>query len=276
MTDINYSSADLAYMEQLREYITEYCQTNNIDPATYVAALDGEIDINLKDDPAFQAYWQLASLQLAYILSGGAVDMSVPGDVAYDQESIEAAYAAADAELLALCESLLQDQPELLAFFTMQTDGVSSGNDILAAINLSESNTTEETSTSEDSSEDSDGESWTSQDTRDFIEAYGGSEGLDWLIDYEEGIRAAEQSILNYVAEMDQQLVELTEMFNSGEISAEEYSAKTENLSIYRETLLAMLQQLESSLSTVMEMYSKLIEQANEMSMAVINNMRPV
>lgn len=280
MTDINYSSTDLNQMDQLREYINDYCAANDIDPATYVAALDDGASVDLSDDPAFQAYWQLAYLQLVYLLSGGATDMSSPGDVSYDETELMAAYnaVAADPEqnyILELAEEMLADDPELMAFFTTQTAGADAGNSLLATINLAEASST--TSSGSDSAEESSTSySYVDQQARDFAEAYGSGSGLDWLIEYEEGIRGAEGSILNQLAEMDQQLVELTDALNSGNMSAEEYSAQVDQISSYRETMLAMMQQLEANLSNIMEMYSKLIEQANEMAMSVINNMRPV
>jgi hypothetical protein len=282
MTDINYSSTDLNQMDQLREYINDYCAANNIDPATYVAALDDGANVDLSDDPAFQAYWQLAYLQLVYLLSGGATDMSSPGDVVYDEDQLMAAYNAVanDPEqnyILELAEEMLMDDPELMAFFTTQTAGADAGNTLLATINLSGSSSTS-SSASDSSSDESSSTQYTYVDeqARAFAEAYGSGSGLDWIIEYEEGVRGAEGSILNQLAEMDQQLVELTDALNSGSMTAEEYSAQVDQLSAYRETMLAMLQQLEANLSNIMEMYSKLIEQANEMAMSVINNMRPV
>lgn len=278
MSEISYTTDQLAQMDQLREYISDYCSSNGIDPNTYVSALDGSITADLQNDPAFQAYWQLAYLQLVYLLSGGSPDVSSSGEVTYDEDALMAAYNAAASDpdqnyILELANQMLQDDPELMAFFTTQTEGVDSGNSLLSMINLSEATTT--TSDTEASSEDDEG-LYVDEMAREFAEKYGSGEGIDWIIEYEETIINAEGSILSQLAEMDQQLVELTEALNNGSMTAEEYQAQTDNLSAYRQTMLAMLQQLQDNLANVMEMYSKLVEQANEMAMAVVNNMRPV
>lgn len=278
MSEISYTTDQLAQMDQLREYISDYCSSNGIDPNTYVSALDGSITADLQNDPAFQAYWQLAYLQLVYLLSGGSPDVSSSGEVTYDEDELMAAYNAAASDpdqnyILELANQMLQDDPELMAFFTTQTEGVDAGNTLLSMINLSEATTT--TSDTEASSEDDEG-LYVDEMAREFAEKYGSGEGIEWIIEYEETIINAEGSILSQLAEMDQQLVELTEALNNGSMTAEEYQAQTDSLSAYRQTMLAMLQQLQDNLANVMEMYSKLVEQANEMAMAVVNNMRPV
>jgi hypothetical protein len=99
---------------------------------------------------------------------------------------------------------------------------------------------------------------------------------LNYIIEYDEGIRAAEGSILDYLAEMDKQIEELTDAFDlpGSTMSVEEYNSEVEQRSSYREVLLTMLQSLESTMSNVMEMYSKMMENEQEMKMAVLNNWR--
>ena len=112
------------------------------------------------------------------------------------------------------------------------------------------------------------------QDARDFVRKYDLGGFYSEAIGTEEGIRSAEGSILSQIAEMDQQLADLGDAFDSGTIGVDKYNSEVKNVSVYRETLLAMLQNLQNTLSTIMEMYSKMIEQQKEMAQSVIQNMR--
>lgn len=267
--------SQMAQIENLSQYVTDYCKQHNIDPATYVAALDGKDMAQLRDDPAFQAYWQLAAMQLSYLLSGGEQLYSEPGAVEFDDMAISASYNSADEQTREFIDKLLQDDPELMAFFAMQQGGNEEANNILAAINLSQNRTTTPPQTSiSDLPEEMAGYRHVAEDARDFVRKYELGSFYDDVISTEEGIRSAEGSILNQIAEMDQQLADLSEAFDTGKIGVDKYNAEIKNVSVYRETLLAMMQNLESTLSTVMEMYSKMIEQQKEMAQSVIQNMR--
>lgn len=278
MTEISSTyGSQMTQIENLSQYVTDYCRQNNIDPATYVAALDGKDMAQLRDDPAFQAYWQLAAMQLSYLLSGGEQLYSEPGTVEFDDVAISAAYDSADEETREFIDQLLQDDPELMAFFAMQQGGNEEANNILAAINLSQNRTTNVLQTSISDSDlpgQISGYRHVAEDARNFVNKYELGSFYDDVISTEEGIRSAEGSILGQIAEMDQQLVDLGEAFDSGKMGVDKYNAEIKNVSVYRETLLAMLQNLESTLSTVMEMYSKMIEQQKEMAQSVIQNMR--
>lgn len=265
------SSDQLAQLDQLKEYIEEYCESQGIDASTFVDSIDGDLSADFLNDPVFQAYWQMAYLQLLYLLSGGSPSVASNGEIEYPDD-LMSVYNSASQEMLDYCTSLLTDNPELMVFFAMQTGDFQEGdtaNSLLALISQTEASTATETETEDDSDDE-----WENTIAREFVAKYGSSESLDWLIEYEEGIRAAEGSILDYLAEMDQQMVELTEALEGGSMSAEEYQAEMESISSYREVMLTMLQSLESTMSNVMEMYSKMIENMQEMQMAVINNWR--
>lgn len=285
-SSINLTSDQLAQMDQLREYITDYCTQKGIDPNTYLSSLDGTIDVDMRNDPAFQAYWSITAMQLAYLLSGGSPEVSSDGEVIYDEAKIEAAYAASDQDFI---NNIIASDPELMALFVSQTQGADAGSSLLAAINLSETSTSAGivTSTSSDiryeggddasgdSGDGSDDSSYTDQQARDFIDKYVSGDGLDWVLSYEEGIKSAEGSILDYIAQIDQQVADLTELMNNGSMSAEEYSSQLDQVSADRQLYMGMLQQLESNMSNVMEMISKMYQQEVEMRMAVIQNMKP-
>lgn len=277
MADISssYGGGQITQIENLTQYVNEYCERNNIDPSSYTAALDGSGMAALRDDPAFQAYWQLAAMQLNYLLSGGEQLYSEPGTVEFDDVAVTAAYEAADQETRDFVEELLQDDPELMAFFAMQQSGTPEANNILAALNLSQNRTTTPSNTSiSEFPAQMEGYQHVADDARDFVRRYELGSFYNDVISTEEGIRSAEGSILNQIAEMDQTLADLSEAFDTGQIGVDKYNAEVKNVSVYRETLLAMMQSLESTLATIMELYSKMIEQQKEMAQSVIQNMR--
>lgn len=279
-SNISYSQSQLNQIDELKDYIENYCTENNINPAIYQSALDGKIDENLKNDPVFQAYWQLAYLQLMEILYPTEL-CSMSGEVG--EPDFDTIYNSATDEMNDFVEDLLADSPELIALFSDTEDPENQS--LLSTITAATTESTESTEYSSANSttvsgvgaggttmflEDAEDSDYESTDTREFVEEYG-IEGFDYIIGTEEGIRAAQGSILEQISEMDQAIVEMTELFNSGEMSSEEYQAEMDNISVYRETLLGFMTTLENNLSTIIEMYSKLVEQTTEMQSAVIS-----
>jgi len=288
----SYNTDQLAQIDTLKSYVEDYCNSNDIDPSIYLSGLDGnKISEDLKNDPAFQAYWQLTWLQVTEIIDPTQISSL---DAQVGEVDFNALYAAQDAETNALITDLISDDPALMAYVLKESGQVEASDSLLALFTAA--NTAAATSTTVDSyaaalglglgdipdevsgtttSDTLNNNMFEANDARDLAAQYDLGEGFDWLISTEEGIRSTESSIFGYLAEMDQQLVDLKDALDTGKITAEEFSADSSNISVYRETMLGMLQQLETSLSSVMEMYSKLIEQANEMQMSTINNMKP-
>lgn len=285
----SYNTDQLAQIDTLKSYVEDYCDSNGIDPSIYLSSLDGnKISEDLKNDPAFQAYWQLTYLQLTEIIDPTQISSM---DAQVGEIDFNALYAAQDADTNALITDLISDDPALMAY-ALKESGQAEASDSLLSL-FTAANTAAATSTTADSygaqylaeypdevsgttaSDTLDNSMYEANDARALADEYDLGEGFDWVINTEEGIRSTESSIFNYLAEMDQQLVDLKGALDTGAISAEEFSADSDNISVYRETMLGMLQQLETSLSSVMEMYSKLIEQATQMQMSTINNMKP-
>jgi hypothetical protein len=285
----NYTTDQLAQIDTLRSYVEEYCKSKNIDPGTYLASLDGNlVSADLRNDPVFQAYWQMAYLQLSEILDPSQINsmQSQVGEVDFDQ-----LYAGSDQNYNDFISKLIQDNPEMMAFAAQMENKPEESESLLSIFNSSASAQKTVTGNSpmfleisrDGSSTDTDPNTddgtphntlYSADDARALGDKYNLGGGYDWLIGSEEGIRSTESSIFTYLAEMDQQLVDLKEGLRTGAMSAEEFNSDVSGISMYRETLLGMLQQLESSLSTIMDLYSKIIEKANEMQMATINNIK--
>lgn len=264
-----YTSDQIAQLEQLRQEIEAYCEANGIDPNIYLSALDGgTIDEDLKNDPVFQAYWELAYRQLVEIIAPTEIYSEYGSIDEIDFDTLYELTESYDPSINSFIETLLADDPELMAYYqALETGDVDAGTAVLMEINQLY---VEEAA---EAAEDAEEYLYTQED-RDYAEEHDLTEEFTSLLDTIEATRAAETSIMTQLAEMDQTLAELAEAMNSGEISTEEYSAEVESLSASREMLMTMLQALESSLSTILEMYSKLLEQMRDMESSIASNTR--
>lgn len=279
-----------AQMEDLSSYLQSYCKETGKDFAFYAATLDQSktIDPALLNDPAFMAYWRLMSLQLTEIVN----PISINSDEAMIvlPENFDSLYPATSEEMTEFNQEAVSNDSSYSAFLvtndanqssdsllsSFQSAAATSG-DTTGMVSASGETSTADVSAGYDMEVGGETSSMDyAADAREFAAKYGYEDELAYAIGTQEGIRSTEGSILTMLAEMDQQLVDLKEALQTGAISAEEFAADAENISIYRETLLGMMNQLESSLMTVFETLSKLVEQAIEGRMAIINNSRQV
>lgn len=257
-------------LEDLTEYIIEYAQQNGIDPSTFIQNLDGKNLVDIQNDPAFQTYFQYASMMLAYLWSGGEQLYSMPGEVEWDEQALIDAYNNADEEMIQTITQVLMDDPELMAFYAMQVGGLEDSNDILALLSQNQAS---QQNNSQD--EGIDFESYINEEAREAMAAYGLQE-LEGVISTMEGLRAYEANLLMQIAEDQQMIPDLLELYETGEISLDEYNARMKANTQSMEAKMAMFGELQNAMQDIMEIYSNLIEQQQDMQMAVINNLRPV
>ena len=261
---VTYTTDQSAQIDDLKGYVEEYCEANGIDSAIYTSALDGQtIDPDLLNDPAFQAYWQLAYLQLMEILYPEMVQ-SVYAEVG--EVDFDALYSAAGDEINQFMENLVADNPDLMAFAAL-TDGDSTTDpDAVSSAVESYSSGTSETRTSSTD--------YVDEQARDLLDLLGLDENLYGpLIDTEEGIKSTENYLLNGLAELDQQLADLQEALESGQITAEEFSAQIEGVSMYRELYVGLIQNLEDAWGNLLEMFSQLLKTQQEGQMSIARNL---
>lgn len=262
MAEVTYTTNQEVQIDELKSYVEEYCEANGIDPAIYTSALDGRtIDPQLLNDPAFQAYWQLAYLQLMEILYPEMVQSvyAEVGDVDFD-----ALYAAAGDEINRFVENLVVDSPELMSF-AAETDGDAATDS--KAISAAIEEYSADIGTSENSTD------YVDEQARDLAKELGLGGMWDWLIDSEEGIKSTENYLLNGLAELDQQLANLQEALESGEMTAEEFSAQVEGVSMYRELYVGLIQNLEDALGNLIEMFSQLLKKQEEGQLSIARNL---
>lgn len=231
----------------LYEYITEYCYDNGLDPDTYLENLDGNYTSAVIDIPELEVYFQWAFIQLMQIVDPDAL-YSDEGEVL----SFEEVYNNADSEFVDLIIEMIQDDPELLAFFAMQAEGETGADYVMSIL--------QDTYDASESSSDSDSDtSDYNEEARELIDEYG-LDSLTWLADFEDAAYACEMYILDELAELDAYIYEIAAMYESGDLTLEQYDAELGNVSYWREFLLSLMQEASQVVSTVFEMYSDLWE----------------
>lgn len=263
MAEVNYTTDQLQQINDLKSYIEDYCSANGIDPAVYTSALDGStsIDPSLLSDPAFQAYWQLAYLQLMEIINPSLLQ-SINAEVgAIDFDSV---YAAAGEEMNAYIQNLVLDNPEMMAFFA-ESDG-NEQSDPEAVMNAL-------ANYGVSSSADTSGSAYRDDQARDLADELGLDGMWDFLIETEEGIRSSENYLMEGLADMDQQLVELQTALQNGTITAEEFSAGVEQISAYRQIYVGLIQNFEDAFAQLLETFSQLLKAQQDGQMAIVRNL---
>lgn len=245
-------------MAAVRAEIEAYAAAQGIDADEFLANLDAVSTADLFDNPTFEAYFQLAYMQLMELLYPEVInsyEAEVGGEVDFD-----ALYAYADDDINALIQELLADDPELAAYFTLRESGETEADYLMALL---------------DSYYETGGDEINPaiQAAYDLAEEYG-MESITGLADQELLFESVQQSILDMLAEYDLAIADLVDAFHTGELTETEYGEQMGSISFYRETLLAMLTQVTSQESTFFEMISELYAQSSEMTMAILNNIR--
>lgn len=288
--EINYADRQ-DQVDQLRNYIEEYSRENNIDPNIYIAALDGQgIDAGLRNDPAFQAYWRLAYLQLLEIIDPVSA-ASLHAEIGLSEENFDEIYESVDADLNQLIEDLISDSPELMAF-AAQHDGDPTTNAQMVLNLIEMSGLDEEAEDGErvpviggpnpGPASSSGGGSSSQQGSsvqrirNEEARRLGNELGLGGLyhtfVETEEGYRSLEASLLGALADIDQQEAEITQAFLDGRISEHEMNQELAKSQSSRGMILNMINNLEQTLATILETFSNLIKAESEMQQEVARN----
>ena len=263
MAEVIYTSDQQSQINDLKSYIEDYCSANGIDPSVYTSTLDGEtLDPTILTDPAFQAYWHSVYGKLMEILNPTLVQSiyAETGEVDFDT-----LYAAAGDDMNAFIQNMVLDSPELMEF-AAQTDGDSSTNADTVASSLA-------AYTGASTSSDSGQEDYTDEDARALADDLGLDGMWDFLIGTEEGIKSSENYLLGGLSEMDQQLADLQTALDSGEITAEEFSAGVEQISSYRQVYVGLIQNFEDAWSNLLETFTQLLKAEQDGQMSIARNL---
>lgn len=245
-----YDSSQLMYIAEMRAELEAQLEAAGVDPSVFFERLDGEDLVDLKDDPFYQQYLLLAFQELSYLVFGGEDLMSIYGDTDIDWTNFTTMQNTMDDDLFNFLDNLLQDNPEFMAMFVTMNDGVSHGNQVLAALegDLSALNT----------SSDNQSLSFSMESTYAFLDKYG-IQGLDHIAGMEGGIREVQASILSQITELQDYITQIM-----GSMEGEELQAHLESTSMQMNTLMIMYQNSESALQTMVEMTREVMKSMYE------------
>lgn len=236
------------------DQVLDYLEAQGVDVSSL--DLDGVDSSDLDmSDPAIEAYFQLAYMQLMEILYPEQINSleAQIGEVNFDT-----LYANTDAETNEIIMSLIEDDPDMLSAMTRASAGDAEGDAVDAYINAIYT------------PDDGSAVSWESSITDDFEEL--GLEEWNWVADQEEAFKSAEQSILDSLSEYDQMILDITDAFEAGAITEAQYEQQLTDVNMGREALLGMLQAVQSQEQNFFEMISDLIENMIDTQMAIIRN----
>ncbi|MBU0506537.1 MAG: hypothetical protein ABII18_11600 [bacterium] len=259
-TSYDYNAA----MDNIQAEVEAYCEANGINAEDYLSNLDGNLTINVFDNPTLAAYFQLAYMQLVEMLYPEVIN-SIEAEVgAVDFATL---YESCDEEFNAFITSIIQDDPELMALFSMQAGSSDSEIQALYA-------ELAKMISSSDSEADDMGATFYTDQARDSAAGTSHEDFVNWLADQEDMFTSVEMSILDQLSTYDQAILEIKAALENDDISAEEFQAEMENIMFGRETLMTMLQQVTAQKSQFFEMISEMMDKATEMQNSIINNMR--
>lgn len=247
-----YTTEQLTYITDLRSELEDLLQESGLDPEAFFTNLDGDLTLDLKDNPAYEKYLLLAFQELCYIRMGGEEDLvSIYGDTDIDWSSFESMQETMDAELYEFLDELIQDNPEFLALFATLNEGTVEGNEVLQALNgeLAALNT----------ASDSEEFEFSQEAYSQLVSSYG-IEGLDGLANYESAIRQGQASIMLEIMENDEATAQILEDYAAGLITADEMSAMMDQKSMNRETLMVEYQNMEMTLNTFAQMMTSIVD----------------
>ena len=258
-TSYDYASA----MDNIRSEVESYCATNGIDTDEFLANLDEKLTTSVFDNPTLQAYFQLAYMQLVELLYPEKIN-SLEAEVG--EVNFETLYTNSDDAFNSFITNLIEDDPELMAFYARQAGGASEGDFVLGMLaSMAEQQNSENGGNGQNQQNTS-----ITQDARDLTAKYDLGPGFDWVINKEDAFAAAETAILDRLSEYDQAVNEMVDMLANGEGS----DAELQNLQYVREGMIAMLQHVTDAKLTFMETISKIYKDVFEMQNALINNWR--
>ena len=251
----DYSTA----MASIRAEVEAYCQTNGIDPDEFLANLDTVKSSALFDNPALLAYLELAATQLMEVIAPDKInsDSGEVIDILGLDENGHILFRDVDSDLQDLISGLLEDDPELVAYFVSKSAGSSEADAFLKLL--------ADSTTSKDSATDQ---------ARALASDLGVSDQLGWVMDTDDMYSSMQESIMSQLAEYDQATNDLIQAFSNGDISESAYQGQLSSMSSQREILVGLLNYAQQNKSSFFEMVSDLYKTMNETMKAMNNNIK--
>lgn len=234
-----YDSDQLMYINDLRASLEEQLVDLGYDPAVFFENLDGDLTLDLKNNPAYQTYLLLAFQELSYIEMGGENLLSIYGDSDIDWTNFDTMQASMDEDLFHFLDNLVQDNPEFMALAVTLKEGAGAGNELLAALNGE--------LTSAKSSEEFD---FNMADAYELMNELGVT-GLEDFAEYEDTAMTIQGQLMQEIAEIQDYIAQASSLYEGDELKAV-LDAGSANLQI----LMVELQNINSMLQTFTQMMS--------------------
>lgn len=260
MSDVSSVTTASTVLETWLQEAQAYCEANGID-------ID---EINYVDDPQLLAYYQNAQLQLYELIyqtmyNSGDSDVGIgsSSEMPYTFEEYQAFF---NDDIEKLVEDMLQNNPELVAYFAYQSGGQSEVDAFLSAISNLNTSTEGFTST---------------EQTQEFYDEHGLTESYGWVVDFQEASDASTNSLLQSISDDQLVIVELYSQLEGLDPSSPDYQAQLASLqsqsdmaSATLEMKYTLLQQVTQQSANMFELISAMINKQMESLMAQVANLK--
>ncbi len=252
-----------AAMDAIRAEVESYCEINGLDSDEFLANLDKVGTSALFDNPALLAYLELAATQLLEIIAPEKIN-SAEGevlDILDIDENGQILFRNVDEDLQNMIMQMLEDDPELVAYFVMKSSGQSEADAFLNLLGSTESGTEGSVET-------------VTAKARAMAEDMGMTDEFGWIMDNEDMYSAMQSSIYDQLEKYDQAINELIQAFSNGDLSQEAYQGQLSSMSSQREILVGLLSYSQENKSNFFQMISDMYKTINETLRNINNNIK--
>lgn len=267
MPSIDYSGNDIAYKEQVEQYIRDYCAENNLDPSNYIGFLDGKtaFDPTILRNPVIEEYMANAHATLLSIIdpvSFQALFAQIEGD----QVTFDDIERWVDPELVNFIEKFLLDSPEAVAL-------LAGSNDPQEVLNLLRGTgfTGDAESDPRDIKSIFDGNPYKNEEARRMMSQDGFGAGWNSIIDMDEKAKNLQSYYMGELIEIDEFIMDIHKSIISGTLEAEEGEMKKENLMARREWIMMNMSNLEDTMNQMFEFLNSIMKAQNDSQRSIAN-----
>ncbi len=241
--------------------IIDYCNSVGIDYEQYISDLDGTASTIDIDDELLMAYYQYAFVQMYQLIYGEEL---YAGEGAVGEPDYDTLISSMSSDDIAVINQIIQDDPELMAYFAYQAGGQSESDAVMEILSsLSGSGSSAGGSSAEEDGVSVDGSL---------------GEMVDAAYDTQNTTNASLTAIFAYMDELNQATFALTEDLNglSADDEAGILSIQTQidMQSASMQMALTMVQQLSDQSTTAFSLLSAMIKNQLESQQALTNNFK--
>lgn len=229
--------------------------------AEWVDKIDGELTTLDLTNETLLAYFRLAYEMLLQEIYQEGTTIAGAGQVG--DESIDWLTVVPDADpaLHEFIVSLLRDDPDLIAYYASQAEGESAEEFVLNLLY------------NETDGGSSDFTGYT-DDAKELASIFNMGSGYDALIEQEDLFDYYIDGVMQGIAEIDEEIMELYNQLLTGDISDIEFDAMSEDLSATKEFYFAAVQQLMSDKASFFQAISEILQKMYESQVGIAERFR--